>query len=680
MPRDIPVGNGSLLVAFNKSYEICDVYFPHVGMENHTEGQAFRFGVWVDGEFSWVRSDGWKRSLDYHDDTLVTDVRLENDALGIELECADAVDFHENVFLRRVTVRNKRDRAREVRVFFHHDFNIFNTDVGDTAYFDPGTNSLIHYKRRAYFLMSSCTETMCGGFQYATGIKGSARWEGTWRDAEDGVLSGNPIVQGSVDSVMGIECKVEPGGDTTLYYWMAAGKCYEDVRVANAIIHERRPEVLIRRTADYWRLWVEKEEFDLSVLPENIRRLYKRSLLILRTQIDNEGAIVAANDSDILHFDRDTYSYMWPRDGALVAHVLDIAGYSEPAQRFYQFCANAIHKRGYLLHKYNPDGSLGSSWHPWVENNGMQLPIQEDETALVIWALWNHFDMYRDIEFIKPLYKSLIKAAADFMLQYREKRTGLPYPSYDLWEERRGILTFTTASVIAGLRAAASFAKAFGEMEKHSTYMDGASEIEAAMVEHLYSESAGRFLRMIVPMDGGFQKDDAVDASLFGAFYFGVFDARDPRVASTMDAVCEKLSVRTNVGGVARYAGDTYQRAAGNDKNVPGNPWFICTLWMAQYGIARAKTTEDLQQPLQVLDWVARHALPSGVLAEQVHPYTGEPLSVSPLTWSHATYALAVLEYLKKLEELTVTHPGHEHYVLERISRDVVAKIDSCQT
>ena len=41
-------------------------------------------------------------------------------------------------------------------------------------------------------------------------------------------------------------------------------------------------------------------------------------------------------------------------------------------------------------------------------------------------------------------------------------------------------------------------------------------------------------------------------------------------------------------------------------------------------------------------------SLPSGVLAEQVHPYPGEPLSVSPLTWSHATFVAAVLELLER--------------------------------
>ncbi len=55
--RDIPVGNGSLHVNFDDKYQIRDIYFPHVGQENHTEGFPSRFGVWVDEKFSWVSSD-----------------------------------------------------------------------------------------------------------------------------------------------------------------------------------------------------------------------------------------------------------------------------------------------------------------------------------------------------------------------------------------------------------------------------------------------------------------------------------------------------------------------------------------------------------------------------------------------------------------------------------------------
>ena len=35
MPRDIPVGNGRLLVTFDHQYQLRDIYFPHVGQENH---------------------------------------------------------------------------------------------------------------------------------------------------------------------------------------------------------------------------------------------------------------------------------------------------------------------------------------------------------------------------------------------------------------------------------------------------------------------------------------------------------------------------------------------------------------------------------------------------------------------------------------------------------------------
>ncbi len=59
--------------------------------------------------------------------------------------------------------------------------------------------------------------------------------------------------------------------------------------------------------------------------------------MILRTNIDANGAIIAANDSDIQHFARDTYSYMWPRDAALTAHALDRAGYHGSDRKVFQF-------------------------------------------------------------------------------------------------------------------------------------------------------------------------------------------------------------------------------------------------------------------------------------------------------------------------------------------------------
>ena len=58
MPRDLPLGNGSLLVAFDRNYQIRDLYWPHVGQENHALGHAFRFGVWAEDKLRWLDDEG----------------------------------------------------------------------------------------------------------------------------------------------------------------------------------------------------------------------------------------------------------------------------------------------------------------------------------------------------------------------------------------------------------------------------------------------------------------------------------------------------------------------------------------------------------------------------------------------------------------------------------------------
>ena len=131
---------------------------------------------------------------------------------------------------------------------------------------------------------------------------------------------------------------------------------------------------------------------------------------------------------------------------------------------------------------------------------------------------------------------------------------------------------------------------------------------------------------------------------------FGAYAADDEKVVATMRAVKEQLWCKTPVGGVARYQGD-YDHAVSQDKeNVPGNPWFICTMWLALHTIARAKTVAELDEAVKILEWVDSRKLPSGVLAEQVNPFTNAPMSVSPLTWSHATVVDVVQSYLEKRE------------------------------
>lgn len=650
MPRSLVLGNGRMLVNFDDKLSMRDLYYPRVGMFNHILGHKNRLGVWVEGEFDWIDSPGWKRTVGYEEESLVGIATAYSERLGIALSIRDAVHCRDDVYLKVIRISNLLPAHREARIFFTHDFCVDESDIGDTTFYDPGSDAIIHYKRDKWFLMSGRAHDQ-GIFQYANGTKRFAGAEGTWRDAEDGRLEGNPIAQGSVDSCMSFRVELGPLGEKSLHYWIAAGQDLEEVRKLHRRVRREGVERLLDGTRAYWRSWLAKKSWDFKDLSPQAGELFKRSLLVIRTQVDRGGAIVAANDSDIIHFNRDHYSYVWPRDGALVAYALDSAGYSELTREFYQFCRRVISPGGYLWHKYHPDGSVGSSWHPWTSDEGPQLPIQEDETALVLFALWHFYERERDLDFVESLYAPLIKPAADFMVAYRDRGTGLPLESYDLWEERRGVFTFTASAVWAGLRAAARFARLFGDGADEEKYLRAAREVRDGVLEHLWVEELGRFARGLAYGKDGLVLDTTLESSLYGVHAFGLLPADDSRVKSTVAQIEKGLSVPTPVGGVARYQRD-YYFARLSHAETPGNPWFVCTLWIADWYIATARTKADLARPREIIEWCVKRALPSGLMSEQLHPVTGEPLSVAPLTWSHATYLLTVLKYLRALREI----------------------------
>jgi GH15 family glucan-1,4-alpha-glucosidase len=478
----------------------------------------------------------------------------------------------------------------------------------------------------------------------------------------------NAIQQGAVDSTIAIPVELEANGSATVYYWMCAGKRYGDVRELDRYVREETPARILSRTGSLWYTWVNKSGEDLSDLPEEVVELYRRSLLIVETQCDHDGGIVAATDSDIEWGHNDHYAYIWPRDAALVADAMGRAGFHEVARRFLTFAHDTISSDGYFLHKYTPDGALAPSWSPWVRNGKKQLPIQEDETALVVWLLARHYQRTRDLEFVRASYKRLVVQPADFMCAYRDEATGLPLPSFDIWEERQGVFTFTASAVCAGLEAAATLVSLFNEQDRHAKYTKAAAEIRDAMVRHLWLEDENRFARGLVVDNDHLKIDRTIDASVFATFFLGVFPAESALVEETMRAVRDKLWVQTEIGGVARYESDSYQR---NDDvtNVPGNPWLICTLWLAEHAIARATSVAELQSALDLVRWARSKARPSLVLPEQVHPHSGAALSVAPFTWSHAQVISVVRGYLDALRFLRRDGGEIASRASEKISR-----------
>ncbi|MEK7531580.1 MAG: glycoside hydrolase family 15 protein [Patescibacteria group bacterium] len=652
MSRALVLGNGEMLVTLDRFGQLRDLYYPHVGLENQAGGgRMHRIGVWVDGRFSWITDKEWEITYDYEIESFLGALEAKNRNLGISLSFRDGVYNEANIFFRRIEVKNESSEGRDIRIFIGHEFTL-SGKTGETAYFEPFRHCLIHYKGNHVVLING----EIGGMppsDWSVGLSGFMGKEGTYKDAEDGVLSKNPIEHGPVDSVIAFSHFLSGGQSQVLHYWIAIGSSLKEVFDLDSRIASKTLEHILESTGNYWRAWVNKYDFSFYKLNPNIIRLFKKSLMLIRAHADNHGAIIASADSEMLQYGKDTYSYMWPRDAARAAITLYKAGDPFVAKRFFEFCERTITEQGFFMHKYLPDGSLGSSWHPWIREGLPQLPIQEDETAIVLYAIGKYYRHTKDLEFIEKIFTTLIERSAEFLLSFRDTKTGLPKGSYDLWEEKYGTSTFTSSAIYGALQSAADLSAVLGKKKHETRYRKGAEEIKKGIMSYLYDEGTGNFHKLVVfSRTGGRNVDSTIDiSSPYGVFNFGVLEAGDLRLKKSFDNAKAKLGANIGIGGIARYEGDGYYRAKDN---TPGNPWIITTLWVAEYDIAKAQTESDFEKVREVFSWVARYALPSGMLPEQLNPDTGEQISASPLVWSHAEYVNAILKYLDRLEELGI--------------------------
>lgn len=640
MPRPLVYGNGHLLVNVDARLSIRDIYWPYVGMPNHVQGYKCEMGVWVDGHFCWLSNPEWQIQLSFEADSAVGRAEITRPGLPLKFVVREGLDPENPTFVREIQVFSQSDDCHEVRLFFTHDLRLNESDIGDTALYHAESDSLIHYKGRTAILFTGCSTTDPTVHSYTTGLTAFGPHYGCAGDAEDGELAQTPINQGSVDSCLSLRVVVPPRGKETAVYAVALDKSFDRVL-------ERRRHELVN---PLWLPDVLNGRHDVPFecerraesLPTRVAQQFTRSVQIIKTQIDARGAILAATDSDILATNRATYCYLWPRDGALVARALDLAGCPDVAINYFDFCVDILPEHPPIfLHKYAPDGTLGATWHPWVRDGKPHTPFQQDETALTLMAIGHHLRRYPNPEKAEHWFRMLVEPAADYFMGFVQNE--LPKPSYDLWEERFGVHAYTVVSVIAAFREAAFVCGLVAG--NPAGYQEAEARMKAAFWDQMWDDAQGRFMRRF---DEHGNPDWTVDAALLAAIQFGVIEPSDPRAQCLVDTVEAHLWNQGGIGGVARYQGDYYFRRT---EDFPGNPWLITTLWLAQAKMVLAKTQAELAETMKLLEWACDRAGETGVMAEQFDPHTGEPLSVAPLTWSHAEFVGACMIYRERNDE-----------------------------
>jgi len=226
------------------------------------------------------------------------------------------------------------------------------------------------------------------------------------------------------------------------------------------------------------------------------------------------------------------------------------------------------------------------------------------------------------------------------LANYIDKPTGLPKPSYNLWEEKFITSTYTTATTYAALLAASDVATAANDSGSAVKWQLAANDIQEAAYKYLYSPELKVLRRGVKIIGNQIINDDVIDcSSIFGAYTFALFAPDSLEIKNSIETLKQKFNINENNVGLPRYENDEYRRSK---TDIPGNYWFITTLWLAQYYI----DNNERDKAIKILDWVSSKAMQTGIMSEQFDPVTNEIVSPAPLIWTHAEFVSTLLDLI----------------------------------
>jgi glucoamylase len=600
------MGNRSTLITIGKNGELRHLFWPSHNYPQHVRGSlpGLLFKAGDKESFSWLTDDPWIRKQRYLPDSTILETIFAH-PLGPQVKATDFVLPDRDALVRVFDVVSDAGGSVESSFLYYNDFDIAETPVGDCCYYDEKRDAIVSYKRNYWFAFGSDRHSsthQCGVHE-----EGSDAFV----DARDGILSGNSLALHA--GLKGVNsCMKWDLGNLALdsKQQLTLFMCFGNTKqIALKILEDTRHDTLVEMVNNvnrYCQDWLQRSR--ATGVQEEWNGLLKRSLLTLRTLVSQDlGGVVAAPTLE------PDYRYVWSRDGTYVAYALDRCGYAEDAAGFYRWCKDAQEPDGGWYQRYHIEKSPGPSWGE-----------QEDQCATILWGIGRHYHLTRDHDFLEELWPTVRKGVSH-LLQKRDPETGLIGPTFDLWEEKRALHAYTSAACYGALTESSQMATVMGDQQSSTLWASESEALENSIKLHLWNEQSNRFLKSVKP------RDSSVDTALLGLAYpFSVLKADDPMMLATSRQIENAFAFPSE--GLGRYPEDVYHG---------GNPWFITTLWMALYQCQ----LRNYDKARVLIDWCAKHVDELQLFAEQVHKDNGEPISASPLAWSHAMFILALLDY-----------------------------------
>ena len=620
--NDAIIGNKEITASFTKKGELIRLFYPNTDYRQFID--FFHTGIKVnDSSMIYLHDDINNTYKQYYtENTNILNTEILNTYFELKILQTDFVCSDKNVLIKRYKMKNKNNIDLQINFLIHSGL-ITNENNQVSGYFK--NNTLFQYMHDYTFAI------------YSNKTINNSQINNNATNIEEGIIGDKDYIGMSNDSSISFDLGVlKPNEEIEFCIYVNINHGAE-IKTTEAKIEEIKKidyKKELDKTKRYWEKYV--KDHDTIKLPnsntkymEKIEKIYKRTILLYPLLTNHlTGGISAAIEIDEERTKCGRYSYCWPRDGIFITNALDILGMEKETEKFYKtFCKMTQSKNGMWEQRFYTDGTLAPCW-------GYQI----DETASVVYGVYNHYEHTNNLKFLKDTLKmcenatKYLKKYTQDLLEGKEEE----YKSYDLWEENEGIHTYSLAAIFSSFEVMIKiYEKVKPEFKENRLKIEKIEKeliilkeylvkIKDYILKNLYDNNKKSFIR---------NKDGKIDISLLGLVTpFKVFAPKEKKILNTIEKM--DLSIRTYTGGYLRYEGDNY---------VGGNPWIISSLWMANYYIEAG----NKKKARECFEFVVKTATEHGFLAEQIDNSTMQAKWVIGLGWSHAMF-IDVLQKLYK--------------------------------
>lgn len=623
--NDAIIGNENIIASYTKKGELIRLCYPNIDYKQLID--FYHLGLKInDSNIIYLHNDINNIYNQYYTmGTNILNTEILNTYFKLKILQTDFVCVKENVLVRRFKFINENAIDLNLNLLIHSKLiSTENNQVSGLCKND----ALLQYMHD-YTICTFSKEKIH-----------SSQINNSLANIHEGIIGDKDYVGMSKDSSVSYNLEVlKPNEEKTFELYIYIDDNKNGLYGLEKTI-ERIKKIDFKTEYDnakkYWRKYLKNHDTLNLNLTNNLRNnkiqeIYERTILLYPLLTNSEtGGISAAVEVDEKLTQCGRYTYCWPRDAVFITNAMDILNMQKEVEKFYKvFCKNTQSRNGMWEQRFFTDGKLAPCW-------GYQI----DETASVIYGVYNHYLKTSDKKFLKDNLKMLEKATK-FLKEYVKDvclKENKMYVSYDLWEMYEGVHLYSMASIYAGFDAMIKiYEELKDEFVKNRVKQENVNKEKEFLREELvkikefcltnfYDETKKSFVRNL--------EDKKIDISILGIIYpFNMFTAKEKKVLNTVERM--NMTIRTYTGGYQRFENDHYKG---------GNPWVIATLWMANYYLE----TGENKKARECFDFVLKTSAKHGYLAEQIDNDQMAPAWVIGLGWSHAMFIITLEKMIKK--------------------------------